>query len=263
MTSTADAPAVGAPQWTPEEIDRYRENGYRLVRGAVPAERLPRLGGSLGGWLAGAGAADGMHREYEPGGALMQVYLAHRHHPLFRALATDPPLTGPVRQLVGRDIYVWHSKINVKQALRGVPWLWHQDYGYWRLEGVAPTLVSAVVYLDHINAVNGGMLVVPGSHRWGDVEHVDDSTTTVRAQRCVAPATLIERIGDGEVVSADGAPGDVLFLDCRLIHGSGHNMSTRARLLFIVAYNTLANAPAPESSDRPDWVVARTIEPLP
>jgi ectoine hydroxylase len=262
MTGTADTTAVDSARWTQQEIGQFRERGYRLVRGLVPAERLTRLAEAVGPLLGGGQDHDGMHREYEPGGAVTQVYLAHRHHPLFRALATGQDLTGPVRQLAGDGIYIWHSKINVKQALTGVPWLWHQDYGYWRLEGVAPALVSAVVYLDYVNALNGGILLVPGSHRWGDVEHVHDTTTTVRAQRCVAPAVLIDRVGGDDILSADGAPGDVLFFDCRLVHGSGHNMSARARRLFIVAYNTLANSPPPDSSDRPDWVVARMIEPL-
>lgn len=260
--TTVSAVSAGREAWSPEDVGSFRETGYRLVRGLLGPGEARELAEAVPPLFAGDERLDGMHREREPGGAVMQVYLAHRLHPLFRRLAQDGRLAGPVRQLLGGGVYVWHSKVNVKQPFEGIPWLWHQDFGYWRLEGVRPELVSALVFLDRVTPLNGGMLLVPGSHRWGDVEHVLDRTTTVRPQRCVDPELLAARLGEDDVVSADGEPGDVLFLDCRLVHGSGHNMSPRPRRLFVVAYNRVDNAPAPDSSDRPDWVVARTVEPV-
>ena len=57
-----------------------------------------------------------------------------------------------------------------------------------------------------------------------------------------------------------GEPGDVLFFDCNLLHGSGHNMSPLPRRTFIVCYNDIDNKPRPVANQRPDWVVSRSFD---
>jgi len=247
-------------KWTPEQLEQYRRDGYYLARGLLNAAEVAALNMEMPALLTGDEAKDRMHREREKGGAVRQVYLAHRYSPAYRAIARNPKLLDPVKQATGNDVYVWHSKINVKDAFEGSVWLWHQDYGYWMWDGVEANLVSAMIMLDKATVNNGSLMVVAGSHQRGRHEHFADTVTTSYKQWCLNTETSKALIKEDDIRHVTGEPGDVLFFHCNLIHGSGHNMSPLPRKTFIVAYNDIANKPKPVENQRPDWVVAREFE---
>jgi ectoine hydroxylase len=105
-------------------------------------------------------------------------------------------------------------------------------------------------------------MVVAGSHRLGRLEHEADTVTTSYKQWCIPPETLRKTLREEDILHITGDPGDVLFFDCNLIHGSGHNMSPLPRNTFITVYNALSNKPRPVESPRPDWVVSRVFDPV-
>ncbi len=127
--------------WNDDQRRNYEQDGFLLQRGLLPQARMQALMQRLPGILAGDDA-DGMHRERERVGDARQVYLAHRHDPLFAELVRDPLLLQPVQDLLGADLHIYHSKINVKAAVSGGVWLWHQDYGYWFHDGVSSRALS-------------------------------------------------------------------------------------------------------------------------
>ena len=57
-----------------------------------------------------------------------------------------------------------------------------------------------------------------------------------------------------------GQPGDALFFNSNLLHGSGHNMSPLPRKTMIIVYNDIDNKPQNVENPRPDWVVSRDFE---
>jgi len=246
--------------WSEAQFAQYRRDGFLVVRGLVSPKELSALNGAVPDLLNGDEKQDQMHREREKSGAVRQVYSADRHAPAYKALARHPEILGPVKEITGNDVYVWHSKINVKDAFEGTVWLWHQDYGYWMWDGVDAKLTSVMVLLDRATLNNGCLMVVAGSHKWGRQEHYPDTVTTSYKQWCLDVPTLKSRIKEEDIQQITGEPGDVLFFDCNLVHGSGHNMSPLPRKTFIVAYNDIANKPRPVETPRPDWVVSRQFE---
>ena len=246
--------------WTDQQLQRYQEQGFLFCPGLMNPEEIQRLNEAVPDLLAGRDQDDGMHREYERSGAVRQVYLAHRHSEPFRKLSCDPRISGSVQQVVNSDVYIWHSKLNVKDAFEGTVWLWHQDYGYWKWDGVDPKLISVMVFLDRATLSNGCLMVVAGSHHWGRQEHYPDEVTTSYKQWCIDTETLKQRLTEEMIHQIVGQPGDVLFFDCNLVHGSGHNMSPLPRRTWIVVYNDVNNQPRPVDSPRPDWVVSRSCE---
>ena len=108
-----------------------------------------------------------MHREQEHSGAVRQVYNSHRHVLTFRNLARHPKIVEPVQQILQNSFYIWHSKLNVKEASEGTVWLWHQDYGYWIYDGVDPKLISIMIFLDPATPHNDCLMVISASHPWG------------------------------------------------------------------------------------------------
>jgi ectoine hydroxylase len=250
-------------RFTESQLRQYDDQGFLLCRGLIQADELAAVEEALADILAGSDDEDHLHRERERSGAVRQVYLTDRYCPAFQRLAHHPKITAPVAQILGPDFYIWHSKINVKDSFEGTVWLWHQDYGYWVFDGVAPRLVSVMILLDRATINNGSMMVVPGSHRWGDLDHYSDTVTTSYKQWCIKTDMLRTHLQEDMIQHVTGEPGDVLFFDCNLVHGSGHNMSPLPRKTYIIAYNALDNKPRPVENPRPDWVVSRQFDPVP
>ena len=91
-----------------------------------------------------------------------------------------------------------------------------------------------MVILDKATLNNGCLMVAAGSHKWGRLAHTPDEVTTSYKQWCVDTETLRKCLTEGMIHHLTGEPGDVLFFDCNLLHGSGHNMSPLPRKTFII-----------------------------
>ena len=58
-----------------------------------------------------------------------------------------------VEELLGGEVYHWHSKVTAKAAKEGGAWEWHQDYGYWYNHGcLYPDMMSVMVALDKMGS---------------------------------------------------------------------------------------------------------------
>jgi ectoine hydroxylase len=246
-------------KWTDDQIEQYNDQGFLLLPGLL-SDEVETLNNDVPLLLNGDDEIEGLHRERELGGAIRQVFLAHRSIESFKNIIRHPRILQPVQQILKDDCFIWHSKLNVKDAFEGTVWLWHQDYGYWMWDGVKPNFVSVMIFLDQATLNNGCLMIVSGSHKWGRQEHYADTTTTSYKQWCIDTDTLKNRIREKDIQHITGNPGDVLFFDCNTVHGSGHNMSPLPRKTFIIAYNAISNKPSPVENPRPDWVVSRDFE---
>jgi len=81
-------------------------------------------------------------------------------------------VVGSMEDLLGGEVYHYHSKLTAKQPLDGGAWEWHQDYGYSYHNGIVyPHMASVMVALDRATRENGCLQVVKGSHLCGRIEH--------------------------------------------------------------------------------------------
>jgi ectoine hydroxylase len=180
-------------------------------------------------------------------------------------LARDGRILGPVTQILGEDVSLYHIKCNFKEAIDGGYWQWHQDYANWKANDAAPEprLLTAMVMLDQATEMSGCLYFVPGSHRLGIVEPDWDDTSTSYALWTVGKQKMIEITGRlGDPVAVTGEPGSVVLFHANMIHGSGHNMSPRPRWQAYLVYNALSNVLGPVPKPRPDWQANRRTEPL-
>lgn len=152
----------------------------------------------------------------------------HRVDATARRLLLDPRLMASVAELAGEPVFglqtmwYWKPPGSLGQAL-------HCDEQYVR--SVGGRCVGAWLAVDRSDRGNGCLSVVRGSHR-----------VMVRSTRAADPARSFSR---RELVVPDGLtpepvemnPGDVLFFDGRLIHGSEPNHSEdRWRRAFAAHY---------------------------
>jgi hypothetical protein len=104
----------------------------------------------------------------------------------------------------------------------------HQDQYYLRVD--PGTCIAAWMALDSCNEENGCLVVVPGSHEWPLLCTVGADTNESFTD-LTAPLP-----GDAELVPVRMDPGDVLFFNGSLVHGSAPNRSDRFRRALIGHY---------------------------
>lgn len=255
--------------WSPQQLEQYREQGYLAQPGLLSTEDLAPLLEANDKLLDHYGSVpdatgdgeDGVHYVKESNGAVRSLFAAHRQTEAYRQTLRSPKIAGPMKQIFENDAYVFHSKLNVKESFKGAVWLWHQDYGYWQFDGMDDRMASVLIMLDKTTIYSGCILFIPGSHKWGVLDHYSDEKTTTYKQWCVTTDVLKGRLkDDNDYIPVIGEPGDVFFFDCNMLHGSGHNMSATSRRTLIFACADIDNRPKPVENPRPDWVVDREFE---
>jgi hypothetical protein len=174
------------------------------------------------------------------------VRLSLWNHPgdtIYGMFARCESIVNSAENLLGGEVYHYHSKMIMKDAKVGGAWAWHQDYGYWYQNGVLfPDLTSAFIAVDPATRENGCMQVLSASHRMGRIDHV------LTGDQAGAD---MERVREAEkrldLVYVEMDPGDVLFFHANLLHRSDQNRSENPRWAMICCYNSAANNPYKES----------------
>jgi ectoine hydroxylase-related dioxygenase (phytanoyl-CoA dioxygenase family) len=170
--------------------------------------------------------------EEEAAGDPLKLYPRMMHPHRFNELAMrrmlDPRLAATLRDLFGEEPLAAQSMFYFKPpGARGQAL--HQDNFYLRVK--PGSCMAAWVAIDLAVRENGGLVVVPGSHRCEVFcpERADSSVSFTTDY--VAPPTGMS------VVPVDLQPGDTLFFNGNLIHGSYPNTSRdQFRRSFICHY---------------------------
>jgi ectoine hydroxylase len=184
--------------------------------------------------------------------------------PAFRSLSRCPRILDPVGQILSsRELYIHHSKINVKQAFVGGIYSWHQDFGTWWRDGIVKDeILTVMVMLDDTAEISGALYVVPGSHRAGALTHVEDLEVGALNPWSVERGRLDEVLARTPPIPVLGRAGATVMFHSNLVHGSGHNMSNRDRRQVYLVYNPLANRPREVACPRPEYVCSRVCQPV-
>lgn len=222
---------------SPEDVARYHADGFLVQRGLLAADEVALV-------LEAAERDEVLHahafgRDDGEGGNVRLALWNHPGDDVYGAVARGARVVDRAEQLVGGEVYHYHSKLILKDPREGGAWRWHQDYGYWYENGLLyPDLVSAFVALDPATRENGCLQVARGSHRLGRLDH-----RLSGEQAGADPVRVEEVLARLEVVHAELAPGDALFFHANLLHRSDRNRSDRRRWSLIHCYNSAANDP--------------------
>ena len=184
--------------------------------------------------------------------------------PAYVVAARLPRVLGAAQQVLRtRDLYLHHSKINIKGAIEGSVWPWHQDFGQWRLDGILkPNLVTFMIMLDEATELGGGLHFQPGSHRLGRIDPQWDQSTAYNFYS--TPTEDVKRaLKQGrKPVAITGCPGDAVLFHCNLLHSSGQNLSAEDRRQVYFCYNPTNNRPREVDNPRPEYARSTNWEPV-
>lgn len=250
---------------TQDEMARFDRDGFLSLPGLVGAEEVALLRREVD--RIGALEDECVVRE-TAGGAPRTLFRVHEcdgatASPPFAALARAPRVLGLAQQALRDEaLYIHHTKVNVKAAVEGTAWPWHQDFGSWRLDGIArPDMATLMVMLDAADERSGCLYFLPGSHRAGRVPPRWDKTTAYGFW-ALPPEAVRAAHAEAAPVAVTGAPGDAALFHCNLFHASGHNLSAEDRRQVYFCFNTVANRPEDVEEPRPDYQRSRNWTPL-
>ncbi|WP_369275174.1 phytanoyl-CoA dioxygenase family protein [Streptomyces sp. R11] len=229
--TAADMGTPDAPILPEAGLRRFREDGFTVVRGLFGRDEIARLCARFAA-LHAAGPVPG-HFEPRPSDsdplrAYPRVMHPHEIDELSLRVLLDARLRNVLEVLLGEEVLAAQSMFYFKPpGARGQAL--HQDNFYLRVE--PGTCVAAWIACDVIDRDNGGLEVVPGTHEM-DVFCPETADAEVSfAREYVPPPPGLA------AVPVDMEPGDVLFFNGSLVHGSQPNRTPdRFRRSFIGHY---------------------------
>jgi ectoine hydroxylase len=224
-----------------DQQKQFKADGYILMKGLFDAEEIEMLRST-----AHADRELDKHSFSRADGEGGKVRLSLWNHPgdtIYGMFARSRRMVDRAEELLGDEVYHYHSKMILKDPKIGGAWAWHQDYGYWYQNGLLyPDLLSVFIAVDKATRENGCLQVIRGSHLMGRIDHVltgDQAGADMeRVNAC------LERM---ELVHCEMEPGDALFFHSNLLHRSDQNTSEHSRWSMVCCYNTRSNDPYKES----------------
>jgi len=228
---------------TEQQLEAFRRDGYIRLDGLFSDEEVSVLRRNVD--RAQSSTTTWTSRDREAGQVALALW-TQAGDSAYADLYRLPRLVIPARQLLGDDIYHWHSKISFKPPRTGASWHWHQDYGYWFHDGcLTANMLSAMVFIDPAREDNGCLRFLVGAHSEGRFEHDAVDAGTEGKQTGMSLSLVEELRRKYPERSMIGDPGDVVFWHSNLPHASATNRSEHGRLAVIVCYNAMGNDPGP------------------
>jgi ectoine hydroxylase-related dioxygenase (phytanoyl-CoA dioxygenase family) len=136
-----------------------------------------------------------------------------------------------VEEVIGPDLILWGSQLFCKPAGTGLSVPWHQDGHFWPIRPLATCTVW--IAIDNVDAENGAMMFVPGSHRTRELyPHADQPSEESALNAELMPEHVDLAAAEVDELTA----GNLSLHDVYLIHGSEPNRSTRRRAGFVIRY---------------------------
>ncbi|MBX7165808.1 MAG: phytanoyl-CoA dioxygenase family protein [Pirellulales bacterium] len=240
--------------WSDAEIAQYERDGFLLVRQLFDREEMRTL---LDFARNDAALQQSAYERKDATGLGTRLALwNHAGDDLYGLFGRMPRIVDRAEQLLGGEVYHWHTKMMLKEPKVGGAWEWHQDYGYWYHNAcLYPLLLSCLVSVDRATRANGCLQVLVGSHQLGRIAHARTGEQTGADQERVD-----EALKRHELVYVEAEPGDALFFHCNLLHRSDQNLSPDPRWSIICCYNAARNSPYRETRHPAYTPLARVSE---
>jgi ectoine hydroxylase len=257
-----------------ETLAAYDADGHTIIRGLLRPAEVAAYSAELARLTSDEGLRGDertvVEKESQQVRSIFQVHLIS---PLIAELVRDPRVVGRARQVLGSDVYVHQSRINYMPGFRGRGFYWHSDFETWHAEDGMPTprACSISIALTDNHSFNGGLMVLPGSHRTfvpcAGATPEDHYKESLREQEIGVPAEvdLTRLAAEHGIAQFTGPAGDALLFDSNIMHGSGNNITPLPRSNIFVVFNSVENvlgAPFGAPRPRPDFIASRDFTPV-
>ncbi|MEU6807465.1 ectoine hydroxylase [Streptomyces sp. NPDC046831] len=272
-------PVVWSAPGTPGPLDRaalttYEHTGFTTVDALLDPDEVASYRAELDRLIRDPAVRADERAVVEPASQdIRSVFEVHRISEAFAALVSDERVVGVARQVLGSDVYVHQSRVNVKPGFGASGFYWHSDFETWHAEDGLPRMraVSVSIALTDNHTTNGSLMIIPGSHLTflgcaGETPE-DNYRTSLRMQEAGTPSNeaIAALAGPNGIRLITGRAGSATWFDSNCMHGSGDNITPYPRSNAFIVFNSVENTPeepfaAP--ARRPAFVGARDFTPV-
>ncbi|MEL6521472.1 MAG: phytanoyl-CoA dioxygenase family protein, partial [Pseudomonadota bacterium] len=158
------------------QITKYRENGYLTLDSHLPDPILSDIRAEIARFELEAKSLtqsnerldlEDTHTPDMP--RLRRIKLPHLISNVMRDLMYSDHILAPARDLIGPNLRLHTTKLNMKSAGYGAAVEWHQDYAFY--PHTNDDILAIGVVIDDMESENGPLMVFPGSHKGPVYDH--------------------------------------------------------------------------------------------
>lgn len=240
--------AVTQPLITEQQKQQFRDEGWMLLPGVVPAAHLEMMREVCGQFIAACDAemdaAGETRRGLDVKGSRYFICNRHKGTRLVEFIYSDL-MAEVCRATLGDTAYLFWEQFVVKGPEKGAKFSWHQDSGY--VGTPHRPYLTCWVTLDAVSEANGTVYLLPYS-RAGTREvlpHKQNPETN----------DLEGYFGDDPGDPVIAPAGSIACFSSTVLHRSGFNTSSGWRRVYLPQYSA-------EPLRRPDGSLAGFAEPF-
>ena len=213
-----------------EQVSFYNETGYLVLENHLDMavihdirDEIARLEASAFGMTESDNRLDleDSHTPDEP--RVRRIKLPHTQSDVVKKLLYSDRILAPVRDLIGPNLRLHTTKLNMKSAEYGAPIEWHQDFAFY--PHTNDDVLAVGIIIDDMESKNGPLMVYPGSHKGPIHDHHRDGVFAGGMSLSAAG------LAPEDAVELTGPAGSVSIHHGRIVHGSARNTSDRSRRL--------------------------------
>ena len=223
-----------AANWTPtrtrfrklaaDERAAYDEQGYVIVPDVFDLAEIDAINAEIERLRRQQFEADpaNVNRNF--------IFRLAQQSPIMQSLCAEPRILALIEDIVKPGISIYSAKLVEKPPFDDTVCHWHQDNAYYNKNADSRCRMSIWLPLQDTDESNGGLWVVPGSHKHGtrEASPLKDGVCNVA-------------IADGRQPIEGAIPvtikaGEILLFHADLWHRSLGNRSSQIRRSFIVSY---------------------------
>jgi phytanoyl-CoA hydroxylase len=215
-----------------KDVAFYRENGYLLVEDVLEPDTRLQMKAVIAEWIAQAKGVtkhtdvydlEPTHTPEHP--RVRRIKKPHTLSSVFWDFAKSPRMLAVLTKLLGPNVRLHGTKLNMKDPMYGSPVEWHQDWAFY--PHTNDDLLAVGVMLDDVEMKNGPLLVMPGTHKGPIYDH------HAEGRFCGGMDPRAVDLPFDKAVPITGKAGSASFHHVRLVHGSAQNTSTKPRQLLL------------------------------
>ncbi len=186
----------------------------------------------------------------EGGETIRRLRQVYDRHELYREWAKNPLVISSIQQILQcEQLFLnpnHHNSMMTKTPRFSSQTNWHRDTRYWHFNN--KYLINSWLALGSESNKNGGLLILPGSHRWDDDSFVLDEEQFLIADH---PANK-SRLSLAKMVELEA--GDCLLFSAHCFHAAAQNKTNKMKQSLVFTYHgdkTYALSPSSSSEQKP------------
>jgi ectoine hydroxylase-related dioxygenase (phytanoyl-CoA dioxygenase family) len=225
-----------------EQLAYYEDQGYLVLPELLSAAELATLRTALAEVLTEAEGLQETNDKFsvtqtdDGQWSVRRIFNPIAHHQAFHDLVFNPKILDVVENLVGPNIQLHHTKLNLKPPSSGqARFEWHQDYPFFPHTNY--DLLAVMIYLDDSTEENGCLTIVPGSHKLGPRNHLFAKDGAFSSQ--LEDKRVVE--DPSRWLKVPVPAGGMELHHCNMLHSSTANRGTRPRSAMVIQYRAADN----------------------